>query len=124
MFEVIEIRVLALMAYAVFMTFLWFAQGFRGARKENKNFMRLYERDMQINKLINWQAEALKTLEGMLEHLEEANVYSRDLAKLNAELTATVMVFKSRFPHSYEIVMDEIGVDKVKKVEVVGRVTA
>lgn len=118
MFEQISIRVAALMIYAVVITILWIYQGARGMMRENKNILRLHARDTQINKLLQWQGEAMAVLDsnaaalkdtiGLFDKLEEAEQRSRDLAKLNADLAALVMVFKSRFPRSYEIVVEDV----------------
>lgn len=118
MFEQISIRLAALMIYAAVITILWIVQGAKGMWRENKNVMRLHERDTQINKLLKWQAEALVVLEQMKKQidaalqdydmLDKADKRSMDLAKQNADLASFVMVFKSRFPRSYEIVKSEI----------------
>jgi hypothetical protein len=118
MFEAISVRLVALIIYAVFITIAWIVQGAKAMWRENKQIMRLHERDKKINDLISWQASALELLDktregleeagGLFDKLENANNLIRDLERLNAELVAKVMIFKSRFPYRFDIAMSEI----------------
>ena len=113
-----SIILVVLAVYSIFMTLMYVLARAEAISAENIGIMRLHERDKHLNKQLAWQAEAMKTLDEMKEKLEEgmelfdkleeADERSRDLARLNADLVATVMVFKSRFPHSFEIAMSEI----------------